>query len=250
MKEILQKILKTLKIVSNNFKLFTSFGSKPTIVALAMIVCLSKVNGQTSPPVEALSDWTAGATKAKENGKNRMLVVVVGTEHSSFISADSIKYGGIKMTKLVEAAQGDTYREYSSIFTLNDAGITAADESGTITVSWSAALGEGYSISSAFYANVDQSVNPVDTFSTSGSSPLKVPAMNLGKGDLYILGTALANNFTSIDYDFKEELNQPKNSTVDGVVLKWGNTLIHSKVGTGVVDSANIVTSGGRTALT
>jgi len=405
MKEILQKILKTLKIVSNNFKLFNSFGSKTTIVALVMILCLSNVKGQTpndnlvaaincggpdftaadgtvfsadvfhvsggtftigdaddivgteddvlykserngnfgyeipvpaageykvtllfaevwfgsadsrifnvsiegqevlsnfdivaevgknvalkkefeleitdgviniaattvksdgakisavmvekvvaadnTPPITLLSSWSAGVEKTRLNGKNRMLVVVTGTENGSEISTTSITYGGQPMTKVIESVAGTSYREYSSIFILKEAGITAATND-SIKVTWSASLGEGFSISSAMYENVDQSIDPADTSSATTTSSLVAPEMIVGNGDLYILGSALANSYTSIDNGFTEELIQLKNSIVDGTQLKWGNTVIHSKTGTGVAETATLTIGAGRGAL-
>lgn len=201
-----------------------------------------------APPVSILSGWSAGQVKAKANGKNRILVVVTGTEHGGEISTTSITYGGQTMTKVGESVAGTTYREYSSIFILKDAGITAAT-SDQIQVTWSASLNEGFSISSAIYENVDQSVDPIGAISTTTTSSLMAPAMNVGSGDVYILGSALSSSYTSIDNGFILELTQLKNSTVDGTQLKWGNTVVHSKTGTGVSESAKLTVGSGRSAL-
>jgi len=212
------------------------------------IIVEKAVAPNNAPPVTLIGSWTAGEVKAKEIGKNRMLVVVTGTEHGSEISTTSITYGGQLMTKVTESVAGTGYREYSSIFILKDSGITAATND-SIQVTWSASLNEGFSISSAFYENVDQSVDPADTSSTTDNSSLIAPAMNVGNGYLYLLGSALANSYTSIDNGFTEELIQLKNSTVDGIQLKWGHTVIHSKTGTGASETATLTIGSGRGAL-
>jgi len=205
-----------------------------------------------APPTTLLGNWTAGTLITQELGNNRMLVAVVGTEHGGINEATSMTYGNQPMTRVIEFSSdpkpGSSYTEYTAIFILKDAGIKAATHD-TIKVSWKDTPGEGYSVSSAFYSNVDQSAEINTTTSTSLTSSLKVPAMNVGKGDFYITGCALGDPYTSIDNGFTEELIQLKNSTAFGTDLRWGFTVIHSKLGTGVADSATITRSAGRGGL-
>jgi len=195
-------------------------------------------------PVKTLTDWLSGPSNNKVSGKNRLMTVFVMGEHTANFSAATVTYGGQTMTKqtekLYKEASGSS--SYSSIFTLNEAGVNAAS-SGTIDVTWSETPSTGYSIYSVLLGNVDQTI-PVSATATNGltGTTVTTSALAATNGNMVVLCGATANNNTvTFNNGFIGQFES--NSS-------WGDGIGGSKMGSGVNETPGFSQSAsGRMSL-
>jgi hypothetical protein len=218
---------------------------------ISAIIVEKAVAPDNAPPVTPLGNWSYGTTKAKEIGNKRLLVVTVTGETAVMnnISDISLTYGGQVMTKQVSDQNGTTaFGNFSYIFTLNEAGIAAADASGTIVPTWTTvAPTSGFDIFSAFFANVDQTtpVSATSKINLNGSTATS-PAVAAGSGDLVLMSVAFAGQPRTPTYptNFIEILKNPE-------AKSWGSGIIASKEGDGTEVIPSITNSNSeRVALT
>jgi len=218
------------------------------MVALAMILCLSNVKAQD---VTLLGSWTTGTTKAKIDGNKRLLVVTVTGETGVMnnITDISLTYGGQIMTKQVSDQNGTTATgNFSYIFTLNEAGIAAANGTGTIVPTWTTvAPTTGFDIFSAFYTNVDQTTPVSATSKINLNGTLATaPAVATGAGDVVLMSVATAGQPRTPTYTtgFTEVLKNPNSQS-------WGSGIIAYKEADGTAVIPSITNSSGeRIAVT
>ena len=183
-----------------------------------------------APPVTLIDSWTAGTTKAKAAGTKRLLVVMVPGETNPIgnITDLGITYGGQVMNKIVFESVGTStaFGNFASFYTLNEAGIAAADASGTIALTWTAnAPTSGFDVFSAFYDNVDQTTPVSDTSKVNLSGTLlTAPAVKTVAGDVVLMGVGFAGSPRTPLYTtgFTEILKNPENKS-------WGSGIIASK---------------------
>ncbi len=217
------------------------------VVALAMILGLSNVNAQD---VTLLGSWTSGTTKAKEAGTKRVLVATVTGEIGVMNNLTDIglTYGGQVMKKIVSDQIGTTgFGNFSYIFTLDEVGITAADETGKFVVTWTTTAPAGFDLFSAFYSNVDQTT-PVSAFSKFNLSGtlLTAPALATGSGDVVLMSVGFAGQPRTPTYTtgFTEVLKNPQSQS-------WGSGIIAYKEADGTAVIPSITNSNNeRGALT
>ncbi len=155
--------------------------------------------GQAPPTdVNIIGSWVAGTTHTAESGYNRVLIFIAhGELNNSDMNLASVTYGGQPMTKIIERNVGTGYRAYVAAFILNEAGITAADTSGTFVPSWNAAP-ESVSYSSVFFESVDQttSIGASASAATASSTPnpITTSAIATSDGDMVAMGATCGNN--------------------------------------------------------
>jgi hypothetical protein len=186
-------------------------------------------------PQEAylVGNWTFGPAKAKEEAPNRLLVVAINGEFNpiSSFSITGVTYGGQPMTKRVDTRIGSTFGNLSYFFTLNEAGIADANQSGAIAITWASSVGsvDNYDIFSAFYGNVDQAVpvRATSKFDITGTLAT-APAVTTGVGDVVLMGASFAGSNRTPDYTtgFTQILKNPESKN-------WGDGIIAYKAADG-----------------
>jgi hypothetical protein len=172
-----------------------------------------------------------------------MLTVMVMGESNVDFSATEVKYGGQTMTKQTEKMFFvATNRSYCSIFTLNEAGISAAT-TGDIAVTWSTVPSVGSSVCSVFLSDVDQTnlVGDKNDASLVGTT-VATPALTTEPGDMVIMCGATENNVViSFDNDFASHFESN---------TAWGDGVCGNKTSGGGTETPSFTQSAaGRMAL-
>lgn len=217
--------------------------------ALTAIV-IKKGKNLVKTPVVLLDTWTTGTTKPKAAGAKRLLVATVVGEIGVMdnLTDISLTYGGQAMNKIVSTSEGTTaFGNFSYIFTLDEAGIAAADETGAFVPSWTTTAPAGYDLFSAFFGKVDQDTPVSDTsFVHLNGTLVAAPAVNAAFGDLVLMSVAFAGQPRTPTYEtgFTEILKNPNGQS-------WGSGIIAFKEGDGTEVIPSITNSNGeRAALT
>lgn len=193
--------------------------------------------------IAALTGWVSGTNNPKVAGTDRLMVVMVTGEHSATNSVTQVTYGGQVMTKQVENCVGTGTTTYSSIFTLDEAGVSAAT-SGTIAVTWKATPSSGSSVVSVLLGNVDQATPvPVKTqTSLPNGTTLSTSSFSTTVDHMLIMSGATANNNT-------QTFNNSFIKMFEGNA-GWGDGVAGYKMGTGVSETPSFSQSAsGRMSL-
>jgi len=195
------------------------------------------VHFSTINNVSPIGSWVKGTTHAKVLGKNRVLVVMLYGEGPEDISAASVSYSGQKMNKVIEKSFFSSSYSYTGAFILNEAGINDAAFA-TISVTWNAAPGSGYGVTSAFFANVNQNA-PIGARVSNGLSDTTITTLPLANeaGDLILLaGTADINGLYTIDNGFTRGIAETSAS--------FGDITSAYKLASGTEETPSLTMSG------
>ena len=131
---------------------------------------------------------------------------------------NTVTYGGQAMTKVIEETVGTSYRAYTAVFILDEAGINAASGS-TFSPSWSATPTRTPAYSSVFLQGVDQTTptGDEDSNGTTSSGTLATGALSTSDGDMVVLAGTCGNTGTySVNNGFTEAVELTITSA-DGV---------------------------------
>jgi hypothetical protein len=166
--------------------------------------------------ISILGSWASGTSHTKESGTNRVLILIVHSEHNSSTTLNSVTYGGQTMTKINSIYVSTNTREEVAAYYLNEAGVAAATN-GTFVPGWSATP-SNVSYASVFLSNVNQStpLGASATNSINASSPTTITtsALAANDGDMVILGATCGNpaGYT-LNNGFTEALDQNMSSS-------------------------------------
>jgi len=152
------------------------------------------------------------------------------------------------MTKQVSDQNGTTgFGNFSYIFTLNEAGIAAAAETGIFVPTWNTTAPAGYDLFSAFFDKVDQTTPVSATSKVNLNGTLATaPAVAAAFGDMVLMSVATAGQPRTPTYTtgFTEVLKNPNSQS-------WGSGIIAFKEGDGSSVIPSITNSSGeRIAVT
>jgi PKD repeat protein len=202
-------------------------------ITKAKHIVVSKAVSNVTP----ISAWVSGLNNPKVSGSNRLLVVMVMGESSGDFAANTVTYGNQTMTKQTERIYFvNSSRSYAAIFTLNEAGVSAAT-SGNIVVNWNVVPTSGSSVYSTIVANVDQTT-PVSIASNNAltGTTVAIPsALAAASGDMILMcGATERNNIQSLDNNFIKSFESDSN---------WGDGVGGYKIGTGVVETPSFTQS-------
>jgi uncharacterized protein YjdB len=195
--------------------------------------CTITVSNPVTSPNVTVGTWQSGTTISKGIGTNRLLTVVVMGEHATEnLSATTVTYGGQVMTKQTQRIQRSgtspnfTFCTYAAIFTLNEAGINAANNTGTISVTWSTGNLVGSNVYSVMLTNAQQSTilasDKVNNAALSATQ-ISTTALSSPAGSVVLMcGATAANNDVTNSVDF----SNPFNSNLDWGASTVGNTTV------------------------
>lgn len=171
-------------------------------------------------------DLTTG-TLTVSSGTDRLLVVFLGHESTSIITADSLTYGGQSMTKIVNDGAGGTNSAAISLWYLDEAGIVAASST-AIVPTFSGSITEG-----VLFAGSLQDVNQTTPVGNSGSnnnpsshSELAVVINDVDDGFIVgtgYTGTAISLTMVNID-DLPDSEHQEASSALCGGTIATTGT--------------------------
>jgi hypothetical protein len=140
--------------------------------------------------VAAITAWTTGTTGPSRftAGSDRLLILTVGAEANSNVTATSATYGGRAMTQAATTSAGTGPYYRLSIFYLKEADIALAT-SNNFSVSWSGSTVDVH-YSARMYSNVDQN-NPIRNVATattnlSTPNPIVTSSMTVVDGDMVV----------------------------------------------------------------
>ena len=178
------------------------------------------------PPVNILGSWVSGTSHTKENGGNRILVLIAHAEEAGAINLSSITYGGQPMTKVIDIIVGTSYQAYVVAYILDEAGVAAAT-SGTFVPTWSTTP-DDVSYSSVFLENVDQTtLIGASASNTSTTTGITTVPLATEDGDMVIDAATCGNvsNYT-INNGFTKaiELDMASSTGVTGYKSASGAT--------------------------
>lgn len=161
------------------------------------------------------------------SGTDRLLVVILGTEHSTIITHDSMTYGGESMTKIVDDGAGATHSVAISIWYLDEAGIVAASGT-TVVPTFSASPTQG-----VVFAGSLQDVNQSTPVGNSGSnndptshSELAVVITDVDDGFTVgagYVGTQISMSMVNVT-DFPDSEHKETSSTLCGGAIATTGT--------------------------
>ncbi len=170
----------------------------------------------TPPPpgldVGILGFWATGLTHTQEAGSKRALIFIAHEETTSgSVTLTSVTYGGQPMTKITEQSAVSTSGNYVAAFILNEAQISAAENS-TFVPTWSGTT-TTTTYASVFLSTVNQ-INPVGaknsaSTTTSGTNTIATPTLSTNDGDMVILGATCGNGGSyTVNNGFTEGTDQ------------------------------------------
>ncbi len=202
----------------------------------------------SSLPVVMLGSWSQGLNHSQVAGNNRQLVftVLAKAKKNNFSTIDisSVRYGGVLMTQQFERFQAAGFGSglsgvYSSVFTLNEAGLAQAQGS-TFTLNGApnpnaSASTYTYEYSSVFLGNTDQSNPVIDTVSEGvqgGIFPLFTPELATDLGGMALLngvyGAQFPNSYIPLagyNYPPTNDVYMMSGKAIVGSVNTDGNNL-------------------------
>jgi rhamnogalacturonyl hydrolase YesR len=174
---------------------------KLNLLGLSLVVLTLVQPAFSAVQILGSTPWVTGTSHTREDGTNRLLVVIGHAEGNANIDTypylSTVTYGGQTMTKIADKTQtweGAT-RAYVAVFILNEAGVAAASNS-NIVGSWSGTSSNH--LTSVFLGNVDQA-NPVGDFAVNGVTnvaTLSTSALATSSGDMVIAGATCTETGT------------------------------------------------------
>ncbi|MEN9579771.1 MAG: hypothetical protein RJA70_2780, partial [Pseudomonadota bacterium] len=192
-----------------------------------------------------LGSWTTGTSHAPEAGNNRALVVAVHIEGGATVNdLSAVRYDTKLMTQVADAGLASSgLSAYTALYVLNQADIAAAT-SATISLTWTGSLSRIPTITSAFFANINQaSLVGFSAINTATSGNIFTAALPNASGDIVIW--AVTNGNTTATFAPANGFSEQRDGDGDG--FSYG---IAQKVTTGINETPSVVISGGsRSAL-
>lgn len=157
----------------------------------------SATTGPPSYELAIIGDWTTGTTHTVQPGRNRALIFFAHAEHDNgTITLNSVTYGGQPMTKIIDQNVGTAYTANVTAFILDEAGIAAAAESGTLVPVWSTPPG-AVVYTSVFLEDVDQAnligVSNAANTPSSSPNPITTAVLSTSEKDMVFVAATCGN---------------------------------------------------------
>ena len=188
----------------------------------ALLAASVLFSGQIQASVSPSGSWVTGLSNgsvSRSADPSQALVLVVHAEHASAITLNSVTYGGIAMTKVVERGEVSGYSAYTAAFVLTAEQLSKATDTNFVP-SWSATPTRQPAYASIFLSNVDQQfpVGASAANGASGATTVSTSGVATTAGDYVVVAGTSGNTGTyTVNNAFTETLEHTIVSA-DGVV--------------------------------
>ena len=145
--------------------------------------------------VQILDNWSTGLTHSVSAGSNRLLIFVMGAEHttSPIGSISGVTWGGQALTKIEHAVEtgATAYENRLEMWYLDEAGIAAASGNTFVITGWTGTDPADELYDAVTLENVDQAT-PIGDFSPGNIADAPAvqigTALNVAAGDMVVYG--------------------------------------------------------------